>query len=454
MRPQQKKKTMDLTQGPVLKQLILFALPLFLTLLLQQLYNTADRMVVGQFAGDLSLAAVGSVGYPLNLLLALLTGLATGANVVIANFRGAGNAQDTRRANHAAMMVAVIGGFALMAIGIPFSEVILNWMRTPKETLELSALYMRILFCGVPFSMIYNFGASILRAYGDSTRSLTILGISGIANVVLNLIFVICFGMGVAGVALATIISQAISAVWILRILCDPNGEFRMRIKELKLHKGITGSILRTGFPCSISSILFNISGVFVQSSINSFGPTVMAGSAASDSITNLSATVISALFNACISFAGQNYGARKYKRLDRLFISALVLGLSVGSVMALLCTLFPRALLSMFTSEADAITAGVPKLLCVSWGYLLQSTAYAAMGICRGMKKSTMPTVISAICLCVVRILWVSLVFPLSATTTVLYLCFPISFLCNAAGHTVYYLICRKKIYQRSIEP
>lgn len=441
------KRTMDLTQGPVLKQLAVFSLPMFLTLLLQQLYNTADRMVVGQFSGKLALAAVGSVGYPLNLLLALLTGLATGANVVIANHRGARDEQGARKANHTAIMISIIGGVLLMVLGIPFSGMILEWMSTPAETIAQSTLYMRILFCGVPFSMVYNFGAAILRAYGDNKRSLLILGISGLANVVLNLVFVICFHMSVAGVALATIISQAISAVWIVLILMDPKGEFKLRFREVKLYKGFTGPILRTGFPCSISSVLFNVSGVFVQSSINGFGSTVMAGSAASDSITNLSATTISAVFNSCISFAGQNYGAKKYKRLDQLFLSSLFLSVLVGGIMAFLCTLFPKQLLSLFTSDPDAITAGIPKLMCVVWGYLLQGIGYAALGICRGMKKSTMPTVISIVCLCAVRIVWITLIFPLNPTINMLYLCFPVSFLCNALGHTGYYLICRQKL-------
>ena len=447
MKTAAKKHAMDLTQGPILKQLVLFTLPIFLTQLLQELYNTADRMVVGQFSGDLALAAVGSVGYPVNLLLAVMTGLATGANVIIANFRGARNEKAAREANHTSIMLSIVGGLALMVLGLLFSEGILRWMNTPADILASSALYMRIIFCGAPFSMIYNFGASILRAYGDTRHSLLILGISGIANVLLNLLFVIVFHMSVAGVALATIISQAISAVWILLVLTDKEGDVRLRLKEVRFYKNATGPILRAGLPCSVNNVLFNASGVFLQASINSLGPMVVAGSAGAGSLTNLSATLIGALFNGCISFAGQNYGARKYKRLDQLFVSALLLGVSVSATMALLFTLFSTPLLSLFISEPDSISAGTVDLLCISWGYLFQTVAYAGLGICRGMRKSTAPTVISVICLCVVRLAWVFLVFPMRPTIYVLFMCYPLSFFCNAVGHTTYYLICRSKL-------
>ena len=447
-----KKKTMDLTRGPVLKQLILFVWPIFVGSLLQTLYNTADRIVVGQFAGSNALAAVGSVGYPVNVLLGLLGGFSTSANVIVSNFLGGRKENEARKAAHTAIMVALIGGVVVMLLGVLFSEAILEFMNTPKKTIHLSALYMRIIFCGVPVSMLYNFGAAVMRSYGDAKRPMMIVSISGIVNVVLNLVFVLVFHMSVAGVALATIAAQAVTAVWVMWLLMDPKGEFRLTWKEMKLYPGITRNMVRTGIPMGFSSSMLHIGGLAVQSSINSFGPAVMAGSAASDSVTSVTAVLIGAVFSGCVSFAGQNYGAGNYKRLDQLFVSTTLLGGGLAAVLALICTVFSTQLLSLINPDPATIAAGFPKSVFVGWGYVFHIISQAGLGICRGMKKAAIPTYISVFSLCIVRLIWVWVFFPLHPTVTMLYVCFPLSFLCNMIGHTTYYLICRKKLLKKKI--
>jgi len=444
-----KKHTMDLTQGPIFQQLILFVIPIFFTQLLQTLYNAADRIVVGQFAGSLALAAVGSTGYAYNLFVTLVVGLATGANVIIANFRGARNHSDMRKAMHASMLLAVVCGFLLAVAGFSISRPLLRLLNTPTDVINLATIYMQINFLGSPFSMVYNFGAAILRAYGDTKRPMMILSISGIANVVLNLIFVVVFHMTVEGVALATIISQAISAVWIVCILFDPKDEYQLQKSELRFYKGITGMIIRSGIPCGINSSLFSFAGLFLQSATNSFGSAVMAGSSASDSITGIVSTLPSSMFTACVSFAGQCYGAGKYKRLDLLLICSSALSGSIVAILAFICTLWPALPLSLFTTDQISIAAGAPKLIMVSWAYVVSCITNCTVGILRGMGKSIPPTIIGVLCLCVVRLLWIWFAFPLNPTPVMLFLCIPISFICNCVGQMTHYLISRRKLHK-----
>ena len=442
-----KKHTLDLTQGSVPKQLIAFFIPIFFTNLLQQLYTAADQIVVGQFAGELALAAVGSTYSPTNLLLQLVIGLATGANVIIANFRGAKDAANTRNAMHTSMVLALLGGAAMLLIGVPCAETILRWMGSPEDTRGLSSLYMQIIFCGTPFSMIYNFGSAVLRAHGETRRPMMILSLSGILNVVLNVIFVVFFHMSVAGVALATVISQGFSAGWVVYILMNPNDIYGLRLQELKLYTEPVKLILRTGIPCGINTSLINLSGIFLQSSVNSFGSVAMAGVAASDSLTNLSDAAITSIAVCCTSFSGQCFGAKMYKRIDRLILSGLALGTVVHGLFLLMYTLLGVPLHSIYTDDPEVLSYAISKTTVIAFGYFFSSAYQVFIGALRGMRISGITTVLSVFCLCVLRLLWIFLIFPMNPQISFLYLSLPFSYLCNLICQGIVYFFYRKKL-------
>lgn len=442
-----KKYTLDLTEGPILKQMLAYLFPVFLSTLVQQLYNSADRMVVGQFSGKLALAAVGSTGYPTNLLLNMVVGLSTGANVIIANFRGAKNEPDTRKAMYSAMSLSLIGGVILLILGTALSGPILRWMNTPEDTIALSTLYMRIIFCGSPFSMIYNFGSSIMRAHGDTKRPMTILIVSGIANVVLNYVFVAFCHMSVAGVALATIIAHAISAGWVLCILLDPKDIYRLNIKELKLHQDTTRLILYTGIPCGLNAALLPFASLFLQSSINSFGSVVLAGSSASDSLTNPLSTGLTAIASTCTSFAGQCFGAKKYKRIRQFVYVALAVSLAMQVTFLLACIFFRTQLLSIFTSDPEVLKYATTKTILVMIAYVGSGCGQVFQNTLRGIRISGITTVMSLFSLCVVRLVWIWFIFPMNPTIEFLYYCFPVSLFCNCILQGITYFVYRKRL-------
>jgi len=345
-----KRHSIDFTTGSVSRKLILFTLPILASNVLQHLYNAADRAVVGQFAGKTALAAVGSTGSATTMLLNIFIGLAVGANIVNSNLLGAKRMDELRRSMHTSLVLAIICGAALMGIGIFVCEPLLRLMSCPDNVIDLATLYMRIYFLGVPASLVYKFGAGILRTHGDSKRPMRILALSGIVNVVLNLVFVIVFHMSVAGVAIATIISQYMSAIWVLLILFDSKGEYRLSVKELILHKTELWTILRVGLPCGLNGIVFSISNVLIQSTVNTFGDTLIAGNVAADGITAFVYQVIAATYSAAVSFAGQCYGAGKIKRINNLLVTSSLLSSSVIAVMCVVLTLFPTQLLSIFS--------------------------------------------------------------------------------------------------------
>lgn len=442
-------KSLDLTTGSVTGKLLAFTLPVLASNLLQHLYNAADKAVVGKFAanGSEALAATGAAGPAITLLLNLFVGLSLGANVVCANLRGAQKPTELRRAMHTAILLAGLAGLFAMAVGLLVADPFLTVMSCPEEILDLAALYMRIYFVGVPFSLLYNFGAAILRSHGDTQRPMVILGISGLANVVLNLVFVICFGMDVDGVAWATVISQVLSAVIVLWILFKPDGGFDLNLKELKLHRQELASIARIGIPSGMNGIVFSISNVTVQSSINSLGPDVMAGASASGGITGLVYQVLASFSSANISFAGQCYGAKRYDRIDRLLATSISLCCSIMAGLSLIATLAPRPLQLLFTSNEAAIRAGTPQLIITCWSYLLYSMSDLTLGTLRGMRFSTVPTLLNVACICLPRLLWVFVFFPMKPVLWFLYLCYPISYAISATAQITLYLQVRKRI-------
>lgn len=453
MKPQ--KHTMDLTHGPVTARLMAFTLPILASNLLQHLYSAADRAVVGKFAvnGDVALAAVGSTNSAIMLLVNLALGLALGANVVCANLRGAANHKGLRKAMHTSVLLALVAGIAVMVLGICVAEPFLLLMGSPESVIDAATLYTRIYFVGMPFTLLYNFGASILRAHGDTKRPMTILAISGVVNVVLNLVFVLGFGMDVDGVAWATVISQVIAAVVVLWILFKPDGGYDLNISELRFHKQEILSVIRVGIPSGINGMVFSVSNVIIQTSINSLGPVVMAGNTAAGSCSGLVYQVIAAFYSACVSFGGQCYGAKKYKRIDKLVGQSILLSSIMIAVLSLAATAFPYFFLGLFTNSQEAMEVALEPLLLICWGYVLYSFSEVFLGALRGMRRSGMPTLLNAVAICVPRLLWVYLAFPLCRTAGFLYVCYPISYVVSTIAQGGYYFLVRRKLDRQQDE-
>lgn len=444
------RHSMDLTEGSVLLKLLKFVFPLILTNLLQQCYSAADVIVVGKFAGSAALAAVGSTGSITTLLLNLFNGLAVAANVICANFYGAKKREELNNCMHTSVLLAFVGGIALTAIGVLFAKPLLTMMNSPANVIDLAARYMRIYFCGVPASLVYNFGAGILRAYGDTKRPMYILSATGIVNVLLNLVLVIFFDMSVAGVAIATIVSQILSAIAIVVILFNPRGEYQMKLKLLRFHGHQLKKLVRIGIPCGFNGIVFSISNVILQSTVNTFGDIVVAGASAAGSVNNFVYVFLASFYTACVSFAGQNFGAKKYRRIDMLLARSMVACVSMIVAAATLVTAFSDFLLKLYTNDLAVVEAGRPIMEMICWSYALYAVPEVCTGCLRGMGESTAPTLLNVFCICGLRFIWIFLVFPLNPAVPMLYLCYPISYaLCGAAQY-IYYRRCRRR-YQET---
>jgi len=444
-----KTGAMDLTSGSVTKRLMLFALPILLTNVMQHLYTVADRVVVGQFAenGKLALAAVGSTGSATTLFLNVFNGLAVGANVICANKRGAKDQKGLELCSHSSMLLSICIGLVISLTGIMICKPMLTLMGTPADIIDLSTLYMRIYFLGIPAASVYSFGANILRANGDTKRPMKILGISGLVNVALNLVLVIGFKLSVAGVAVATIVSQYISALWVIGILFSQKGEYKLSFGKLRFHGASMRSVVRVGIPSGLNGMVFTVSNLILQSALNTFGSDAIAGKTAALDISTLVYQGIGACYLACISFSGQCYGARQYKRIDSLLLRST--GLCIGYVvtMAAICTLFPRQLLGIFNSDPKVIDAGISMLLINSWGYILYASSETALGCLRGMGKSAAPMLLNFAGICVPRMIWVLLIFPMRHELAFLYWCYPISWAISTSLQLSYYIYCRRRL-------
>lgn len=355
-----KSYEMDMCNGPLFRKIIIFAVPLMLSGILQLLFNAADIVVVGRFTGSQALAAVGSTSSLINLLVNLFLGISIGGNVLMARYCGARDYKNARETVHTAICISVTGGIAMIFIGNLLARPLLEWMGTPADVIELSVLYMRIYFIGMPAFITYDFGAALLRAVGDTRRPLYFLFIAGIINVLFNLLFVIVFHMGVAGVALATIIAQGISAGLVIVCLVRSDGVLQLCRGELKIHKDKVLAMLRIGLPAGVQGIIFNISNVLIQSSVNTFGSVVMAGNTAASNIEGFVYTSMNAIYQTTLSFTGQNMGARRYKRIDKILLECLGVVSVIGLTMGVGAYLLGDVLLGIYTSEAEVISYGM----------------------------------------------------------------------------------------------
>ncbi|MBS6397075.1 MAG: MATE family efflux transporter [Clostridiales bacterium] len=435
----------DMCNGPVFSRIIAFSLPLMLSSCLQLLFNAADVIVVGRFAGSESLAAVGSTTSLINLLVNLFIGLSIGTNVTVGHTLGSGDEKGTHDNVHTAVSISLISGLALIVIGLLFTRPLLIWMGAPLDVLDKAALYLKIIFIGMPATMVYNFGSAILRATGDTKRPLYFLSIAGVVNVVLNLFFVISLNMDVAGVALATIIAQCISAVLILICLCRMDGPCRLNIRKLYIHPARLRRMLQIGLPAGIQSSLFSFSNVLIQSSINSFGSVVMAGNSAGASIENFVYISMNSVHQAMVSFTSQNAGAGKPERIHRIFLACLGLVTAIGLVMGIGVNIFSTPLLSIYSSDPAVIAAGKTRLFWLSGPYFLCGIMDVIMGAMRGLGYALTPMIVSLSGACLFRIVWIATAFAWFPTQNVLLVSYPISWILTAFIHGLTYLYAKK---------
>ena len=447
-----KKYSMDMCEGPILKKMLLFALPLMASSLLQLLFNAADIIVVGRFAGDNSLAAVGSTTSLINLLVNLFMGCSIGANVLVARFFGAKKSDELSETVHTTMALSIVSGLILTVIGVIGAPVILELMQTPEEVLELAVIYLRTYFCGMTSMMVYNFGAAILRAIGDTKRPLYYLIIAGVINVVFNLFFVIVLKWDVFGVGLATTISQTISAVFIVRCLMNEQEAIRIYPKKIRIYKDKLLTILQIGLPAGFQGTLFSLSNVFVQSSVNLFGSTVMAGNSAAQNIEGFIYVSTNAFHQASISFTSQNCGAGKYERINKILLVAQGCTVVIGSVFSLSAVAMGPLLLGLYTTSAAVVEAGMVRLKLIGSFYALCGIMDTMVGSLRGMGYSFVPMVVSLLGACATRLLWLATVFQMDAFHTIetVYIIYPISWVLTAVAHIITFMIVRKRIEKR----
>lgn len=437
-----------MVNGPLLANIWRFAVPLMLTNFLQMLFNAADTVIVGRFAGEQALAAVGATGSLCFLLISLFNGLSIGSNVLIARYLGAKNHDHVKKAVHTAITLAGISGILLSGLGFFLSKPMLQLMSTPSDIIDLSELYMRIYFFGTFFGLIYNFGASILRAKGDTKRPLYFLGISGVTNVVLNMLFVIVFDMSVAGVAIATVISQAISTVLVCITLMKEQDSTHLNLKELGVDGEMAWNIIKIGVPAGIQGMVFSLSNVVVQSSINSFdSSTIVAGNSAGANIENFVYIGVMAFTQACITFTSQNIGAGNYKRVKNIFTTTMILTIIASGTLGLLVTYFGEFFLGFYTSEAAVIEAGMIRMKWVGLFLVINGILDVFVASMRGMGYSTLPTIVMVVGICGVRLGWLWTVFPMFRQLQVIYMCFPISWTITSIIQCFFWIQCHRKL-------
>ncbi len=447
-----KKYEMDMCNGPILGKILIFTLPLIASGILQLLFNAADMVVAGRFAGSVALAAVGATSSLINLLINVFLGLSVGSNVVIAHFYGAKMDKEVSETVHTSVMLALIGGVFLCIVGLLAASPLLRLMGTPEEILPHSVDYMRIYFIGMPVMLLYNFGAAILRAVGDTRRPLYYLTFAGVINVILNVIFVVFFKMGVKGVAFATIISQAVSALLVLRVLAVSESVIKLELSKLSVNKDKLLRIAKIGLPAGFQGSLFSISNVLIQSSVNSFGAIAVAGNTAAMNLEGFVYNSMNAFHQTAISFTGQNMGARKHDRVKKILVSCLGCVLVTGIVMGLLSYVFGERLLSMYSKDAEVIDYGLKRMAVIMLTYYLCGIMDVMVGTLRGMGYSIMPMIVSLMGACVFRIIWIFTVFRLIHTPQCLYISYPISWGLTFSVHLICFIfVARRRLNDRA---
>ncbi len=436
----------DMCSGPLFGKILRFAVPLILSGVLQLLFNAADIIVVGRFTGSDALAAVGSTSSLINLLVNLFIGVSVGANVMAARYYGSGSEKEMFQTVHTAILTALIGGCFMVFTGVLVARPVLELMGTPEEVLPQAVRYMRLYFIGMPAFMAYNFGAAILRAIGDTKRPLYFLSAAGVINVLFNLLFVVVFHMGVEGVAIATVISQVISAILVLRCLCKSEGIYRLELRRLHIHKDKLIAMLKIGLPAGFQGMMFNISNVLIQSSVNSFGSLVMAGNTAAGNIEGFVYIALNAIYQTSLSFTSQNMGARQYKRVNRVLVNCVLIVTVLGTVLGVGAWLLGSVLLRIYSSDPRVIAYGMARLALISAPYALCGIMDVLAGSLRGMGCSITPMITSLTGACLFRVIWIFTVFRWEHSRFILYVSYPISWTLVLLLNLGCYLIIRKR--------
>ena len=443
------KYEIDMCNGTLMDKLIYFSLPLMLSGILQLLFNAVDIIVVGRFTGSQALAAVGSTTALINIFTNLFIGISLGANVLAARFYASGKEKEMSETVHTSITLALISGLVMALAGVLLARFALNLMGTPNDVIDQSVLYMRIYFLGMPFFMLYNYGAAILRAVGDTKRPLFFLVISGMTNAVLNLVLVIVFHMGVAGVAIGTIVSQLISSILVLRCLYTSNTSYRLYFSKLGIKTQYLKQIFQVGIPAGIQSTVINLSNALLQSSVNSFGSVAMAGYTAANNIFGFLYMSVNAVTQSCMSFTSQNYGVKKLKRMDRVLLDCMIL--SVGVTLTLGCGayFFGPELLKIYTSDADVIRCGVEVLAFTTVPYFCCGIMDLLPGALRGMGYSGVPMILSIIGTVGTRIVWIFGLFPAHRSLSFLFISYPVSWILTILMQAVCFCFVRKHVHQ-----
>lgn len=442
------KYEIDMCNGSILDKLVSFSIPLMLSGILQLLFNAVDIIVVGQFTGNEALAAVGSTTALINVFVNLFIGISLGASVLAARFYATGQEKEMSETVHTSITLALISGIAMGIIGVIAAKGALELMDTPDNVLNLSTLYMRIYFMGMPFFMLYNYGAAILRAVGDTKRPLLFLIISGATNVLLNLLLVIQFHLGVAGVAIATVISQCISCILVLRCLYLSDGSYQLRFNKLGMKMRYVKQIFQIGIPAGIQSTIINFSNVLLQSSVNSFGSVAMAGYTAANNILGFLYVSVNSITQACMSFTSQNYGVRKFKRMDKVLLECLGLTVIVALVLGGGSYLFGAELMHIYTKSTKVIECGVDIMLYTTVTYFLCGIMDLLPGALRGMGHSTVPMILSVIGTVGTRIVWIYVIFPCHRSLDFLFISYPVSWLLTIVMQVICFYFVRKKVH------
>lgn len=443
------KYEIDMVNGTIMPKLITFAIPLMLSGILQLLFNAVDIIVVGRFSGSQSLAAVGSTSSLINMLTNLFIGISLGANVLAARLYAAGKHKEMSETVHTSILTAFISGVLMIFVGIFFSRPALELMDTPSDVIELATLYMRIYFVGMPFFMLYNYGAAILRAVGDTKRPLIFLVVSGVTNACLNLLLVIVFKMDVAGVAIATVISQMISCILVLTCLYKTDAVYQFRFKKLRIKWEYLGQIFRIGIPAGIQSTLISFSNVLLQSSVNSFGSIAMAGYTAANNVLSFLYMGANSITQACMSFTSQNYGARKPKRMDKVLIDGLILQVVICLTLGVLAYVFGNQVSNIYTDDPNVIKCSVEILALTTVPYFLCGFMDTFPGVLRGMGRSTVPMILCLLGTVGVRILWIYCFFPHNRTLGYLFVSYPVSWIATIVMQLIYYIFIRKEVHK-----
>lgn len=441
------KKNIDMCNGPLTGNILLFAVQIMMSALIQLLFNTADTIIVGRFAGNQALAAVGSTTALINLLVGLFMGISVGANILIAQYLGAEEKENANTAAHTAILSSMVGGILLMLIGIGFARPMLELMGNPDDVIEMAALYVKIYFVGVPFNLLYNFGSAVLKASGNARQPLLYLSVSGVLNVCLNLIFVIVFRLSVAGVAWATVFSQILAAALTLRYLCGIEGPAKIELQKLRINPSMLKKILSLGLPAGIQGSLVSIANIVMQSHVNRFGSLVLAGNSAASNIEMFLFTSGNALYQTTINFVSQNRGAKKYDRTIRAFGICAVIGVAFMGAASVLLLTCGEHLLGIYTSDPQLIEYGMIRFTCIGGFYVLDVLFHVTTGYVRGMGYSFLPTAIVVGGMCVLRIAYLQFSFRRFGTLQSVYYSYPVTWTAVILANSIVIIHIVKKI-------